>query len=97
MSSLDAIMDSDLDGKSNLEEFAFNEDPLDAANSGYSVSYSININNGDMLVHQLVPNYNHLAEYNFNLNAYISTEFNRLGIGANDIRWNGIRFLCARG
>ncbi len=73
MSSLDAIMDSDLDGKSNLEEFAFNGDPLDAANSGYSVSYSININNGDIVVHQLVPNYNHLAEYNFNLNAYIST------------------------
>ncbi|MFL2859959.1 MAG: hypothetical protein ACJZ85_00285 [Pontiellaceae bacterium] len=73
MVSSDALLDSDSDGTSNLEEFAFNGDPSNAADSGYSVSYSISSVNGDVVVNQLVPNYNHLLDYNFLLNAYMST------------------------
>ena len=73
MSSLDAFLDSDSDGTSNLEEFALNGDPSNAADSGYSVSYSINLSNDEVIVYQLVPNSNRLEDYNFNLNAYVST------------------------
>ena len=63
MLASDAAFDSDEDGRSSLEEFALNGNPIDSLDSGYSVDYSISLANGALVVNQLIPQSDHLLQF----------------------------------
>jgi hypothetical protein len=73
MLASDAALDSDADGRTSLEEFALSGNPIDPADSGYAVRYTIHSENGAVVVDQLLPQSDRLQEYGLQIGTYAST------------------------
>ncbi|MFL2876501.1 MAG: hypothetical protein ACJZ86_01435 [Pontiellaceae bacterium] len=73
MLASDAEFDLDEDGRSNLEEFALNGNPVNSLDSGYSVDYSISSANGALVVNQLIPQSDRLQQFGLQIGSYVST------------------------
>lgn len=73
MLASDAEFDLDEDGRSSLEEFALNGNPINSLDSGYSVDYSISSANGVLVVNQLTPQSDHMQQFGLQIGSYVST------------------------
>ena len=54
-SASDKLQDSDGDGATNIEEFAFRGNPTDDQDIGYSGAYNFEISNTNMIITQVIP------------------------------------------
>ena len=54
-SASDKLLDSDGDGATNIEEFAFRGNPTDDQDIGYSGAYNFEISNTNMIITQVIP------------------------------------------